>query len=74
MKKMLMVTTAIFAMTGFAVADEVKIGLILGFTGPLESITPDMGHGAELAMSEVSVSGKFMGGATVTSVRGDCSS
>jgi branched-chain amino acid transport system substrate-binding protein len=45
--------------------------LILGFTGPLESITPDMGHGAELAMSEVSVSGKFMGGATVTSVRGD---
>jgi branched-chain amino acid transport system substrate-binding protein len=71
MKKLLMVTTAICAFSGVAIAEEVKIGVLLGFTGPLESITPDMGKGAELAISEVSVSGKFMGGATVTSVRGD---
>ncbi|MDA1042261.1 MAG: ABC transporter substrate-binding protein [Proteobacteria bacterium] len=71
MKKLLMVTTAIYAFSGAAIAEEVKIGVLLGFTGPLESITPAMGAGAELAMAEVTASGKLMGGATVTSVRGD---
>jgi len=37
----------------------------------LESITPAMGDGAELAMKEVTDSGKLLGGATVTSVRAD---
>ena len=46
MKKLLMVTTAICAFSGVAIAEEVKIGVLLGFTGPLESITPDMGKGA----------------------------
>jgi branched-chain amino acid transport system substrate-binding protein len=49
----------------------VKIGVILGFTGPLESITPAMGAGAELAMQEVTDSGALLGGAKVTSIRGD---
>ena len=71
MKKLLMVTTAIYAFSGAAIAEGVKIGVLLGFTGPLESITPAMGAGAELAMAEVTASGKLMGGATVTSVRGD---
>ena len=71
MKKLLMVTTAIYAFSGAAIAEEEKIGVLLGFTGPLESITPAMGAGAELAMAEVTASGKLMGGATVTSVRGD---
>ena len=71
MKKLLMVTTAIYAFSGAAIAEEVKIGVLLCFTGPLESITPAMGAGAELAMAEVTASGKLMGGATVTSVRGD---
>ncbi|MEZ5912083.1 MAG: ABC transporter substrate-binding protein [Paracoccaceae bacterium] len=52
-------------------AEDIKIGVILGFTGPLESITPHMGDGAELAMKEVSDSGKLLGGSTVTSIRGD---
>ena len=47
-------------------ADDVKIGVILGFTGPIESLTPDMAAGAELAMKEVNDSGAFMGGSTVT--------
>ena len=75
MKNLLMATTAIAlsATTAFADAhtSEVKIGVILGFTGPLESITPAMGAGAELAMAEVTESGALLGGATVTSVRGD---
>ena len=49
----------------------VKIGVLLGFTGPIESLTPDMAAGAEMAMAEVSKSGKFMGGSTIESVRGD---
>ena len=70
--KKLMVTTAAFALlAGAASAEEVKVGILLGFTGPLESITPTMAAGAELAMSEVSTSGKFMNGSTVTPVRGD---
>ena len=52
-------------------AEDIKIGVILGFTGPLESITADMAAGAELAMKEVNDSGKLLGGSTVTSVRGD---
>ena len=75
MKKLMMATTAMAMLAGAAFADghakEVKIGVILGFTGPLESITPAMASGAELAMAEVSESGALLDGATVTSVRGD---
>lgn len=75
MKKLMMATTAMAMLAGAAYADghakEVKIGVILGFTGPLESITPAMAAGAELAMAEVSESGALLDGATVTSVRGD---
>ncbi len=75
MKKLLTATAATALMTGAAFAashsEEIKIGVILGFTGPLESITPDMGAGAELAMAEVTESGALLGGATVTPVRAD---
>ena len=36
-------------------------GIILGFTGPIESLTPDMAAGAELAF-EASDSGKLLNG------------
>jgi branched-chain amino acid transport system substrate-binding protein len=71
MKKFLTATAAVALLSSGAWAEEVKIGVILGFTGPLESITPNMGAGAELAMKEVSDSGKLLGGSTVASVRGD---
>ncbi len=56
-----------------ALADdhEIKIGVILGFSGPLESITPAMGASGELAMKEVSDSGAFLDGTKVTPVRAD---
>ena len=50
---------------------EVKIGVILGFTGPIESLTPGMAESAELAMKEVSESGAFLGGKVLVPVRGD---
>ncbi|PHQ78467.1 MAG: branched-chain amino acid ABC transporter substrate-binding protein, partial [Thalassobium sp.] len=75
MKKLLLATAATALVTGTAFAEshseEVKIGIILGFTGPLESITPAMGAGAELAIAEVNEAGTLLGGATVTPVRAD---
>ncbi len=75
MKKFMMATAATALMAGSAFAgshgNEVKLGVILGFTGPIESLTPAMAAGAELAMSEVSASGKLLGGAKVTPVRAD---
>ena len=56
---------------GAAFADDVKIGVILGYTGPIESLTPPMAEGAELAIKEVSDSGALLGGLQVVSVRGD---
>ena len=75
MKKLLLAsaTTALVAAAGLtgANAEEIKIGVILGFTGPIESLTPSMAAGAELAMKEVTDSGLLLGGSTVTSVRAD---
>ncbi|WP_458790543.1 ABC transporter substrate-binding protein [Yoonia sp. MH D7] len=71
MKKIIMATSAVAMMSTAAFAEDVKIGVILGFTGPLESITPAMGSGAELAMAEVNAAGTFLDGSTVTSIRAD---
>ena len=74
MKKILLATTAAVALGSMATAaghGAVKLGVIMGFTGPIESLTPAMADGAEAAMKEVSESGKFMGGKAVESVRGD---
>ena len=75
MKKRLMVFLAATLMAGAALADghakEVKLGIILGFTGPLESITPAMAAGAEHAMREVNASGLLLDNATVLPVLGD---
>ena len=69
MKKLLLATVATAALgAGAASAEDVKIGLSLGYTGPLESMAPAMTQGAELAIKEVNDSGKFMGGSNVTSV------
>lgn len=75
MNKLLMATAATALMTGAAFAGghatEVKIGVIVGFTGPIESLTPSMAAGAELAMKEVTDSGLLLDAAKVISVRAD---
>jgi len=69
MKKLLLASVAATAFAGAASADDVKLGILIGFTGPIESLTSHMAAAAELAMAEVNASGKsahnFM------SVRGD---
>ena len=71
MKKTLMAIAASTLLAAPVLAEEAKIGIILGFTGPIESLTPDMAAGAELAIAEANASGKFMNGMNITSVRGD---
>jgi len=76
MKKLLLASVAMSVLGGAAFAEahatEIKIGILLGFTGPLESITPGMGAGADLAIAEVNAAGTLMGGAaTVIAIRGD---
>jgi branched-chain amino acid transport system substrate-binding protein len=70
MKKLLLASAATALFAGAASAQDVKIGILLGFTGPLESITPNMAAGAEVAIKEINDSGKFSLGA-VSAVRGD---
>ena len=50
---------------------DVKMGIILGFTGPIESLTPAMAASAELAFKEASDSGSLLGGETISVVRAD---
>ena len=73
MKKFLMATAAAALTAGAASADghAVKLGVILGFTGPIESLTPHMAGGAELAITEISESGKLLDGMKVEPVRAD---
>ena len=59
---------ATFTTNSFA---EIKMGIILGFTGPIESLTPAMAASAELAFKEASDSGSLLGGETNTPVRAD---
>ena len=75
MKRILFATAmaalASTAMGAMVQAETIKLGVILGYTGPIESLTPDMAAGAELAIKEVSKSGALLGGAMVIAVRGD---
>ena len=72
MKKIL--TAAAVAATlafGAQAQTPVKLGVLLGFTGPIESLTPAMAASAELAMKEVSDSNLLLGGTKVQPVRAD---
>ena len=56
---------------GTAQANEIKVGMIMSFTGPLESLVPPMVDGAELAFNEANASGELLDGSTITLVKGD---
>ncbi|MAQ82472.1 MAG: branched-chain amino acid ABC transporter substrate-binding protein [Maritimibacter sp.] len=74
MKKLLMASAAIAAMSaGGAQAQDgpVKIGIILGFTGPIESLTPQMADSAELALTEINDAGGILDGMMLEPVRAD---
>jgi len=57
-----------FASSSYA---DIKVGIILGFTGPIESLTPAMRDSAKLAFKEASDSGSLLGGKKITVLEGD---
>lgn len=71
MKNLLAATAASALFAGVAYAEDVKLGILYGFTGPIESLTGSMAAASEAAMEEVNASGLFMDGAKVSSVRAD---
>ncbi|TCS61123.1 amino acid/amide ABC transporter substrate-binding protein (HAAT family) [Primorskyibacter sedentarius] len=75
MKNLLLATAACALAAGSATAEShastVNIGVILGFTGPIESLTPMMAGSAEMALTEVNESGTFLDGVTLAPVRAD---
>lgn len=74
MNKLLVSTAVALSLgsaAGTASAEDIKIGVFLGLTGPLESLVANMAPGAEAAIAEVSASGKLLDGSTVTAIRAD---
>ena len=71
MKKLLLATAATALMVGAASAEDVKIGILIGFTGPIESLTGHMANAAEMAIAEANASGKAVNGMVFVPVRAD---
>ncbi len=74
MNKLLTAASAAALAAGMASAQEaqeVVIGHLAGFTGPIESLAPTANEAVRMAAQEVSDSGLFLGGSTVTVVNGD---
>ena len=75
MKKLLMATAATAIMgAGAAHADghgAIKLGILFGFTGPIETLSPHMASGGEAAMAEVNAAGGILDGHMVEAVRAD---
>ena len=51
-------------------ASDINVGIILGFTGPIESLTPTMASSAEMAFKEATDAG-ILNGSTLNPVRAD---
>ncbi len=74
MKKLMIAVCMFFtSIVSNANADghAIKMGIILGFTGPIESLTPAMAASAELAFKEASDSGSLLGGKYIKVERAD---
>ncbi|NYS25798.1 ABC transporter substrate-binding protein [Rhodobacteraceae bacterium 2376] len=71
MRKLLLASTAIAFGAGAAMADDIRFGVLLGFTGPIESVTPHMADSAEMAWQEINEAGGILGGQMIGSVRAD---
>ena len=71
MTKFWLATATAALIAGTAGAEDIKIGVSFGFTGPLESMSPSMEQGGQAALKEVSESGKLLDGSTVSLVRSD---
>ncbi len=71
MKKLILTAFLFVSTMSTNTLADIKMGIILGFTGPIESLTPAMAASAELAFNEASDSGKLLGGQKISVERAD---
>ena len=71
MKKLILAAFLFVSTMSTSTLADIKMGIILGFTGPIESLTPAMAGSAELAFKEASDSGKLLGGQKISVERAD---
>ncbi len=71
MKKLILAAFLFVSTMSTNTLADIKMGIILGFTGPIESLTPAMAGSAELAFKEASDSGKLLGGQKISVERAD---
>ena len=71
MKKLVLAAFLFVSTMSTSTIADIKMGVILGFTGPIESLTPAMAASAELAFKEASDSGKLLGGQKISVERAD---
>ena len=50
---------------------DVKIGIVLDFSGPIMSLTSAMANSANLAFKEASEAGSFLNGKTIKTIKAD---
>lgn len=69
----LTVALAVLGAAAPALAEDVKLGFIGGFTGPIESLTPPIFAGAELVVKQVNEQGGILDGQlSIVSADGAC--
>ena len=71
MKKLLLISSLFYSIFFSSAFSEIKIGILFGFTGPIETLTPIMAESAELAFQEASDSELLLDGEKIISVRAD---
>ncbi|UYQ72710.1 ABC transporter substrate-binding protein [Pelagibacterium flavum] len=67
----LAVAAGVLSAASPAVAQDVTLGFVGGFTGPIESLTPPIFAGAELAVQQINDQGGILDGGTLTIVSAD---
>ena len=71
MKKLLLISSLFSSIFFSSAFSEIKIGILFGFTGPIETLTPIMAESAELAFQEASDSELLLGGEKIVSIKAD---
>jgi branched-chain amino acid transport system substrate-binding protein len=67
----LAVAASVLVAAAPALAEDVKLGFLGGFTGPIESLTPPIFDGATLAVKEVNDQGGILGGGKLELISAD---
>ena len=71
MKKFLISLILVLSTLISPALSEIKVGIILGFTGPIQDLTPPMAKSIELAFKEASKSKLLLNGKAISSIKAD---